>query len=302
MRPSPRHRAQYESRLHRALTYLDQHIGEPVDLARLAAVAHFSAFHFHRLFAAHVGETFGSYLTRRRVETAALRLAAQPQLKIIAVSLDVGFGSPEAFARAFRRRFGVTPSLWRKSKLGQVKSSLGQDRVAGKAYSRSMNPSLLVTLKTRTPVRIAYLRYQGPFGEPISRFWGEKAFPWMAANGLVGAPRYGISHDDPTITARGRCRYDAGVEVGEDFVPSQGVHVTTVPGGRYACAAFRGRATAIGESWDRILREWLPASGYQLDSRSCFEYYPPDAEYDEGTGAFSCELCIPIARLDGLAL
>jgi AraC family transcriptional regulator len=53
----------------------------------------------------------------------------------------------------------------------------------------------------------------------------------------------------------------------------------------------------IPQTWERILREWLPASGYQLDARSCFEYYAPDGEYDEKTGVFTCELCIPIAKL-----
>jgi AraC family transcriptional regulator len=119
----------------------------------------------------------------------------------------------------------------------------------------------------------------------------------MAANGLIGFPRYGVSHDDPAITAKGRCRYDAGVEVGPDFVPSQGAHVAMVPAGLYASTPFQGRADAIGHTWERILREWLPSSGYQLDARPYFEYYPPDGEHNEKTGAFSCELCIPIARL-----
>ena len=76
-------------------------------------MAHFSAFHFHRLFRAWTGETLGDYLRRRRVETGALRLATQPRSTVLEVALAVGFGSGEAFARAFRQRFGATPSAWR---------------------------------------------------------------------------------------------------------------------------------------------------------------------------------------------
>src|ERR1022692_1779846 len=76
MRPSLAHRAEYERRLHRVLAHIDTHLGEPIDLARLARVANFSVFHLHRIFSAHVGETLGSYLTRRRVEQAAARLAS----------------------------------------------------------------------------------------------------------------------------------------------------------------------------------------------------------------------------------
>jgi AraC family transcriptional regulator len=310
MRPSIEHRAEYERRLHKVLAYIDQHLDGPTDLEKLAQIANFSAFHFHRIFAAHVGETLGSYLTRRRVELAAARLASQPRLKVIDVALDVGFGSPEAFSRAFKRHFGSTPSHWKKhriarrrknSKMGQEKSRVSQERPARKAYAISMeqsnSASLQVTVKTRPSVRIAYLRYQGAFGEPVGHFWHEEAYPWLASNDLLGAPRYGVSHDDPQVTAKTKCRYDAGAEVDVDFVPSQNAHIATLPGGLYGCAKFKGTSSEIPKTWDRILREWLPASGYQLDARSCFEYYPSDGEYDENTGAFTCELCMPIAKL-----
>lgn len=310
MRSSIEHRAEYERRLHRVLAHIDAHLGTPVDLAQLARIANFSAFHFHRLFAAHVGETLGSYLTRRRVEQAAARLSSQPRLSVLHVALDVGFGSPEAFTRAFKKHFGCTPSQWKtrrpgpdgkESKPGQAKSRVDQAGRPRKAYAPAMtqtkSPPLQVAVKKRLPVRIAYLRYQGPFGAPLGRFWQEEAYPWLVSQDLLGAPRYGVSQDDPQVTAQNKCRYDAGAEVGPDFVPSQQAQIATLPGGLYACARFKGLAEEIPRAWDRILREWLPASGYQLDARSCFEYYPPDGEYDEKTGAFTCELCIPIAKL-----
>lgn len=310
MRPSIEHRMEYERRLHRVLAYIDEHLDAPVALAELARVASFSAFHFHRIFAAHIGETLGSYLTRRRVEQAAARLASQPRLSVLHVALDVGFGSPEAFTRAFKKHFGCTPSRWKtrrpapqsaESKIGQAKSRLNQAGRPRQGYTPAMtqikSPPLQVAVRKRPAVRIAYLRYQGPFGEPIGRFWSEEAYPWLASNDLLGAPRYGVSRDDPLVTAKKQCRYDAGVEVGPDFVPSQKAQIATLPGGLYACAMFKGTSSQIPQVWDRILREWLPASGYQLDARSCFEYYPVDGEYDEKTGAFTCELCIPIAKL-----
>jgi AraC family transcriptional regulator len=312
MKPGLHHRAEYERRLHAVLAYIDAHLDESVDLARLARVANFSAFHFHRIFAAHTGETLGSYLTRRRVEQAALRLVSQPRLSVLNVAMSVGFGSPEAFARAFKKHFGCSPSEWKtpsararlqeESKLGQANRSRSQAIATGVAYTASMNPTLSssplrVAVQTRAPVRIAYLRYQGPFGEPVGQFWQEVVYPWMVSNDLLGAVRYGISHDDPLITATGKCRYDAGVEVAPDFVPSENAQIATIPGGLYACTKFKGTSAEIMATWERILREWLPASGYQLDARPYFEYYPSDGEYDEKTGAFSCELCIPIMKL-----
>jgi AraC family transcriptional regulator len=311
MEPSFRNRAEYERRLHRVLTFIDEHLDEPIDLSRLAKEANFSAFHFHRIFAAHVGETLGNYLTRRRVEQGAARLASQPRLGVLEVALGVGFGSAEAFSRAFKKHFGCTPSAWRarrptrwdeKSKISQEDRRLDHADGARNAYAPSMaktktSSPLRVAVSTRPPVRIAYLRYQGRFGPPVGQFWQEKVYPWMVSNNLLGAPRYGVSHDDPDVTAGDKCRYDAGVEVDKDHVPSQGAQIAVLPGGLYASTPFRGTSDEIPEVWQRILREWLPDSGYQLDARPCFEYYPIDGEYDEKTGAFTCELCIPIAKL-----
>ena len=149
----------------------------------------------------------------------------------------------------------------------------------------------------REPAEVAYLRHTGPYGEPISQFWQRTVYPWLVANALLGHPRYGISHDDPGITAPEQCRYDACVEVPPGTRLPRGTLTTTIPGGRFATARFFGTTAEIGAAWNAVLRDWLPASGYQIDARPCFEYYPREARYDEKTGAFECDICIPLAPL-----
>ena len=129
-------RAEYEARMHKVLEHIDKHLDQPLNLETLAAVAHFSSFHFHRIFSAWMGETLGDYLRRRRVEIAAMRLVSQPRVSVLQVALSVGFGSGEAFARAFKGRFECSPTSWRegeaerrtkKSKPGQVDGKRGQE-------------------------------------------------------------------------------------------------------------------------------------------------------------------------------
>lgn len=298
-------RSEYERRIHRVLAFIDQHLDEPLDLEALAAVAHFSPFHFHRLFTAWCGETLGDYLRRRRVETAALRLATQPRLSVLEAALAVGFGSGEAFARAFKVRFGATPSEWRRSglrKIDQAERKPGQSAAAegfddGFPATPSSEQPMNVTLVDRQPADVAYFRYTGPYGDPVSHFWMEQMAPWMAANQLFGQVRYGISHDDPDITEAARCRYDACVEVPPQAVLSGNPQRTTLPGGRYACTRFEGTVKQIGDSWAALLRGWLPSSGLQLDARPFLEHYPLDARFDPQTGVFDCDLCIPVAPL-----
>lgn len=298
-------RPEYERRMHAVLRHIDQHLDQPLDLSTLAQVAHFSPFHFHRLFAAWMGETLGDYLRRRRVEIAAMRLAAQPRLPLLPLALAVGFGSQEAFSRAFKARFGQSPSAWRRTR-GRgpdlQNSNLDQARPLaalqhGGFITPATEPVMKVQLQQRPEVRVAYLRHLGPYGPTVSDFWQQQVYPWLARHGWLEQPRYGISHDDPGITAPNQCRYDACVELPPGFQPPRELLCTTLPSGRYAELAFFGPVEELQQAWDRLLRDWLPGSGWQLGTEPCFEYYPANARFDPVSGAFECRICIPVSPL-----
>ena len=101
-----------------------------------------------------------------------------------------------------------------------------------------------------------------------------RVFPWIDTNGLFGRPRYGISHDDPGITASEKLTYDGAVEVPNDFKGAGEYQMTVLPGGSYAAGKFKGTDKQVVEAWSWMLRKWLPESGMQLDARPCFEHYP----------------------------
>jgi AraC family transcriptional regulator len=300
MAASRRSQAEYEKRMHAVVEHIDRHLDQKLDLDTLAAIAHFSPFHFHRLFGALMGEAPGDYLRRRRLEIAAVRLRAQERVPVLDIALGVGFGSAEAFTRAFRTRFGCSPTQWRKRKPDQVPRKADQavrsarlNNVTSKTKETRMN----VRLVDRDSVQVAYLRHIGPYGPQIGQFWMRTVAPWMATNNLMGRERFGISLDDVMVTKPAQCRYDACVQSAEGEVLSGNPQRKVIPGGRYAALAFDGTGAEIGAAWDALLRDWLPKSGLQLDSRPFFEYYPIDGRYDPKTGAFSCDICVPVALL-----
>src|SRR5574339_501159 len=95
------------------MKYIRQHIHEPLDRERLAAVAGFSVPHFHRVFTEHVGESAISYVRRLRLERAArkLRMGA---VDITEVALAAGYDTHAAFSKAFKQQFGLSPSEFRQ--------------------------------------------------------------------------------------------------------------------------------------------------------------------------------------------
>jgi len=99
-------------RVQPALALAAARLDEGVPLGALAAHAGMSPFHLHRLFSAVAGETPKQYTLRLRVSRGAAMLVAG-DASVLEIALSCGFESHEAFTRAFRRRFGLTPRAYR---------------------------------------------------------------------------------------------------------------------------------------------------------------------------------------------
>lgn len=150
-----------------------------------------------------------------------------------------------------------------------------------------------IDIVERAPARVAYLRYIGPFGEPLGRFWRNTVSPWLADLDLFDCPRYGVSLDDPTNTPPEQCRYDACVELPPGLsLPD--VAESTVAGGSYAVMCFKGTSAQIGAAWTTFFTRAV-VRGLERDAgRPLFEHYPRGAPRDARTGTFACELCMPL--------
>jgi len=94
------------------VAYAAGHLDQDVSLAALAHQAGLSAFHLHRVFSAAAGETPKQFTLRLRLGRAAAMLLTGDD-SVLDIALDCGFQSHEAFCRAFRKRFGMTPSDYR---------------------------------------------------------------------------------------------------------------------------------------------------------------------------------------------
>jgi AraC family transcriptional regulator len=85
---------------------LDDHEASAEDVA---ARVHLSRFHFDRVIAATAGEPPGTFRRRVLLERAAYRLVTS-SLTILDIAIEAGYGSNEAFSRAFARAYGVAPA------------------------------------------------------------------------------------------------------------------------------------------------------------------------------------------------
>jgi AraC family transcriptional regulator len=319
---APSSRREYERRINRVIDHVQAHLTDDLTLERLAGVAAFSPFHFHRVFAAITGETLSDFIRRVRLERAAGALISLPETSILEIALRYGFSSAATFARAFKAHFGMSATQWRSGgalqwrelRQGQGrrgKSKRNPDQAERKNRKASAKPvghrastgqeriAMRVEVREIPPYRIAYMRHIGPYGTSgaISALWVSLR-RWIHSRDLQrpGLLTVGIGHDAPGIVAPEKLRYDAGLIVADDFKPDRSVNVTDLPGGKYAVARFEGSAAVITDAWAKLYTAWLPGSGYQPEDRPRLELRR-DHDLQLPADHLRCELCLPIRPL-----
>ena len=306
MSGSPFLRDEYVARINRVIDYIESNIDQELTLKKLAEVASFSPFHFHRIFGAIVGEPLNRFIQRIRLEKAAIKLVGQPKHSITEIALECGFSGSSSFARAFREHFGMSASQWRSrrspamSKIGETNSKEGESKSkAGKDlkgllsyYVGILSPErrkndVKESMKTKVDVMeipdmvVAYIRHIGPYKGDTALFSDlfNRLFTWAGARNLLRFPEtkvIAVYHDDPDLTDESKLRTSVCITVPEETPVDGEVGKMTVPGGRYAVGHFEIDADEYEQAWNALYGSWLPGSGYQPDDRPPFELYLND--------------------------
>lgn len=274
----------YAARMLRVLNHVQRNLDEPLELETLAALAHFSVSHFHRVFKGMLGETIMDHLRRIRLERASQELL-QTSRAVTDIALDAGYDSPEAFSRSFRASFGLSPSQCRKAtrQLRFLPAPSGVHYGTGELmeflFDESGAAVMNVRIETLPERRILRVRQTGPYKEAGTRAW-QILLAWAGPKGLLGPATVtlGIGHDDPTITAPEKLRYDAAITVEPGVAAEPPVEPPVedgiLPGGEYAIVTHKGPYEQLEEVYKRIMGQWLPQSGREMrDELWCFEVY-----------------------------
>jgi AraC family transcriptional regulator len=272
-------RQDYMQRIDRVVALLQTAVeqgGELPELARLAAAAHLSPFHFHRIYRALAGETLGQTVARLRL-LRALHLLAEPESRVTEAALAVGYETPQAFARAFRQAFDATPSDMRgqRERLAEQIQRLRQPP-AGRAVESS---ALKVEVVSVEPFRVVATRYIGDPRDLDQVYSG--LFAWAAERSLLEriAGIYGVPRDDPREMPPAQCAFDCALAFsGGDVRVDDGLQSVLLGGGTWARWRYVGSYDALYEATDSLIAGWLPDSGYLLRDELPFRHFLDDPE------------------------
>lgn len=289
------------------VNHIEDHLEDDISVETVSSFSGYSPHHFQKVFAACVGMSLGSYIRRRRLTKAALRLTKSED-RIIEIALSSGFDSQEAFTRAFKSMFLSTPKEYRD--LGAKLSSRSQPQMCG-AFIHHLNYKG-VDMQPRFEEKNEF--YVMGLGDIFERgktegigqkLWPEFSTRLSEISNLKGKDKngvvtYGVCQEiwqDGQI--QDHFKYFAAVEVDANTTPPKGMELIKIEKQKYAVFTHRSGLASLDLTNQYIWGTWLPQSGYELSPASDLEVYPSDFMPPERDVPF--EIWVPLLGY-GLAI
>jgi len=229
----------------------------------MSRVAAFSKFHFHRQFTATFGLSLHRYVQLARLKRASHRLASSDGQSVTEIAMDAGYDAPDAFARAFRQRFGQSPSSFRKSP--DWAPWLAAFGPLDNARSKLMQITYTaddVSIRDVPPTSVAIMEHRGDratLGDTIQRF-----IAWRKAAGLSPetSSTFTIFRSERVPANPADYSMDLCVGTDQPIGPDdEQMKAGVIPGGRCAVLRVVHNTHNLEPAALYLYREWLPASG-----------------------------------------
>jgi AraC family transcriptional regulator len=272
----------------KALWFIESHLADELTLEEISGVAGVSRFHMVRAFAAATGLSVMRYVRVRRLSEAARALASGAP-DILTLALDADYGSHEAFTRAFRDHFGVTPETVRATtRLDKLK--LQEPILMESTAFENIAPPRFETGKAMLIAGVSE-RVSADNGAGIPGLWQRFHQYVQSFPGRIGQAAYGVccNGDDS-----GNFDYIAGVEVADFSDLPREFSRVRIPEQRYAVFTHMAHISSIRRTVNAIWNHWLPQSPYKVADAPNFERY--DEKFNPVTGDGGLEIWVPIRK------
>lgn len=298
--------ADYVERTNAAIDFIIRNLDSDLKLEKVAEVACFSPFHFHRIFRSLLGETLAQFIKRQRLERALYMMSHNQSCSLTEISLACGFSCSSDFTRSFKSRYGTAPSVFNLEQFRNSQREAFEEALANqengpklKRLPAGQNPDQFTVTMRELPARtVAYIRVLNPYQSNAVVEACARLVKWAEARKLAGGQWLGYMWEDPEIVALEHCRYDVAVVVDSSRDDFRGEGET----GRYefppllvAEVAICGDIQLEQRAIDWLFGTWLPDSGYVPDQQPAFEAWK-GRPFENGYETFELSCQLPVKR------
>lgn len=271
----------------KALWYIETHFADDLSLDDIAAASGVTRFHMARVFEARVGRTVMSYVRGRRLALAAQALAEGAQ-DILSVAIQAGYGSHEAFTRAFVAAFGLTPEQVRQRET-VTDLNLQEPIRLTPPLNETASPHHFATAPALHFAGVSK-RYAAQETAAIPALW-QDFVPWLGhidAQTGDAYTTYGVCYNQGENSVDYMCAVEVRQGAG---LPDAFATVSTQPQ-TYAVFPHSGHISGLRNTWMLIWDKWLPESGLKVLPEPFFEKYGPS--FNGMTGEGGLEIWVPV--------
>lgn len=293
------------ARLNTAIVYIEENLAEKLTLEIVAKKAHFSPFHFHRLFTVVVSETLHNFINRKRIEKAASYLLHQKNKSITEVSEHVGFTNLSSFSRAFVKFYGISPLKFKKespntfSKICKTESKNSKTKISFEQYICNINNALnWLKMNAKTEIKqiekldLASISHKGHIDEIVTVY--NRLIKWASPKGLMNEKTrmLTIYHDSPKITDPNNVRMSACIVLNKPIKVDGEVNLKAIKNTKSIVSRLEITSFQFQQAWESNFA-WMVENGYNKSEIAPFAiYYNNATEHPENK--FIVDLCIPI--------
>jgi len=268
----------YIQRINKVFTYIDENLDSDLSLATIAKIAHYSPYHFHRIFKAITNEPLQVYINRKRIEKAAGLLFRTKELSIKEIYLQCGFSSHAAFTKLFKKFYEISPLEFRKTNPNKYRK-IGQQGVQTEKYLcnleqllhwRGMNTTIAIKqvpeLHFATLTQIGIQGLQNAFTNLMN---------WARPKGLLSNSNFKmgtIFYDSFKVTSSDKVRMKACL-LTDNPIPSEGdIEELTFTAQKCIVARFEIKPEEFEKSWTSVFM-WMNENGYTKADKPPYEVY-----------------------------
>ena len=280
----------YLESINKAIAFIESNSTTDIQLKDIAIQANLSQYHFHRVFKSLTGDTTKDFLTRLRLEKAALKLK-HSQNDIGQIAFDCGYQNHETFTRAFKEYFGLTPLEYRNS-IAELTTNKQNEYGKANIDLNALNVQGPV-IKTIPDLHLAYIRHTGSYDKVGSSF--QKLMFWAATQLVLKLKpvTIGIVHDNPDLTAEQHIRFDACVLLSKEIKPNGEIGYKKIEGGKFAVFTYKGAYDGFYPVYDYIYNVCLFDNKFDLADKPALEWYIKSPPFNKPKN-FVTDFYVPI--------
>ena len=249
--------------IQKSVDYIEENLFTKLTSEQVAQSVYMSLRSFYNYFWAITGYSYKEYVIKRRL-TEAMKILLSSEEKVLTIALEIGYESHEAFSRAFKNEFGISPFRFRKRR--QSMGGLEKINLIKEMY-------MGVIIKKLPRMRVASFKGFAPDPEIKA---DKKMRNWLKEKQIEDKANRVFGHN---IDKQGNLSYDpvnigykVMVTIDDDMIiEKEEVDVETIEPGEFVVTGIEGNFESdpqgkwIMEGWQR-LNEMIKQKGYKVKS------------------------------------